>query len=143
MSTRVERMPPEPVAHRPYTFRLLLGGALVGLFLMPPHLACAGEADVVRAKAVCDAKSVCRFTVTVRHDDKGWNHYADAYEVLNEEGTVLAKRVLRHPHVDEQPFTRPFAGVELPPELESVRIRAHDSQHGHGGKEVTVKLVRP
>jgi hypothetical protein len=76
--------------------------------------AAAGPADVVSATASCKA-SVCRFVVTVRHADEGWNHYANAWQVLAPDGAVLATRVLRHPHVGEQPFTRALAGVKVPP----------------------------
>jgi hypothetical protein len=47
---------------------------------------------------------VYRFSVTVRHADEGWDHYADRWEVLTSDGTLLATRTLYHPHVNEQPF---------------------------------------
>jgi hypothetical protein len=100
----------------------------------------AGPADVVTAEARCQGER-CRFDVTVRHADSGWDHYADGYEVLSEDGEVLAKRVLRHPHVDEQPFTRSL-GAEIPTKVKRVRIRAHDSVHGHGGREQSLDLER-
>ena len=104
----------------------------------------AGEADVLKVKAKCkDSKksqNKCRFSVRVRHKDKGWNHYADRWEILSLDGEILATRVLAHPHVDEQPFTRSMT-VEIPPEHKSVIVRAHDSEHGYGGKEVTVVLI--
>lgn len=101
--------------------------------------AAAGLADVVSASADC-SDSVCSFLVTVRHDDEGWDHYANAWEVVAPDGTVLATRVLRHPHVDEQPFTRGLRGVHIPPGVTTVRIRARDSVHGFGGREVEVHL---
>ncbi len=100
----------------------------------------AGEADVIAAKAGKGGDGRFRFEVTVRHADEGWEHYADAWEVLGPDGKVLAKRVLLHPHVDEQPFTRSLGGVVIPEGLTSVRIRAHDSVHGYGGHEVLVEL---
>lgn len=102
----------------------------------------AGEADVVRAEAKRTAEGVYRFDVTLRHHDKGWGHYADRWEVITPAGKVIATRVLHHPHVDEQPFTRSLAGVRLPAGIESVRVRAHDSVHGYGGKEVELALPR-
>jgi len=101
----------------------------------------AGPADVVSASALCEG-SRCTFVVAVRHDDEGWDHYADAWEVLAPDGAVLATRVLRHPHVGEQPFTRDLQGVEVPSGLTRVRIRARDSVHGLGGAEVEVALER-
>ena len=81
-----------------------------------------------------------RVSATVRHDDEGWDHYADAFDVLAPDGTVLGTRVLAHPHVNEQPFTRSLGGVEVPAGVTEIRLRAKDSVHGHGGSEVTVPL---
>jgi len=106
-----------------------------------PGLAGAGEADVVAAEAVRSADGTWRFTVTVRHADTGWDHYADRWEVLAPDGTVLGVRELLHPHETEQPFTRSLSGVEIPDGLGSVTVRAHDSVHGHGG--ATIEVVLP
>jgi hypothetical protein len=118
----------------------LLRGAL-GLALLSPA-ALAGEADVLSAEAQCSDDRVCRFVVTLRHADEGWKHYADLWEVLSPEGEVLATRVLRHPHVEEQPFTRTLAEVKIPTSVERVRIRARDSVHGYGGEEIEIELPR-
>ena len=59
------------------------------------------------------------------------------------DGEILATRILRHPHVEEQPFTRSLDKVELPEGSTSVRIRAGDSVHGLGGAEVLVPLPKP
>jgi len=104
--------------------------------------ALAGEADVVDAAATRSGDGTWRFEVTVRHADEGWDHYADQWQVLAPDGTVLGTRTLHHPHVDEQPFTRSLSGVEIPPEVDTVTIRARDSVHGHGGETVTVELPR-
>ncbi len=103
----------------------------------------AGQADVLRASADCDADNICSISVTVRHADTGWTHYADAWEVLTPDGELLATRVLAHPHVDEQPFTRSLPRVPVPAEITSVILRAHDSVHGYGGREFRLKLDRP
>ena len=103
-------------------------------------VAAAGEADVVAARAERQPDGRYRFVVTLRHADSGWSHYADGWQVLAPDGRVLATRVLRHPHVDEQPFTRDLADVEIPEDLRRVVIRARDSKHGAGGAEVQVDL---
>ena len=99
----------------------------------------AGEADAVAVKVRCRG-AVCSFAVTVRHDDSGWKHYADRWEVLDMDGNELATRVLRHPHVDEQPFTRKLDRVKIPEGVTRVRIRAHDLVHGYGGEEVEADI---
>lgn len=113
---------------------------IAGAAGIPP--AAAGEADVVNATARETAPGVWRISVTVRHGDEGWDHYADRWEVLGPDGAVLATRVLAHPHVDEQPFTRSLGGVEIPADIEAVSLRAHDSVHEYGGKEFVLRLPR-
>jgi hypothetical protein len=115
---------------------VLLTGLLVA------SAAAAGEADVLDVKVFRQGGGTFRFVATVRHDDEGWKHYADRWEVLAPDGTVLATRVLRHPHVDEQPFTRALPGVRIPENVEWVTVRARDSEHGLGGAEVAVEIPR-
>jgi len=99
----------------------------------------AGEADVLHVE-VNGQNGIYQFHVTVSHQDTGWDHYADKWDVVDEKGTVLGTRTLLHPHVDEQPFTRSLSGVKIPAGLKKVTIRAHDSVHQYGGKEITVDL---
>lgn len=98
----------------------------------------AGEADVLKVKVQCP--SSCTFNVTVKHADTGWDHYANQWDVVAPDGSVLAKRVLYHPHVKEQPFTRSLSGVKIPTHINQVIVRAKDSKHGYGGLEQTVEL---
>jgi len=114
--------------------------AMVMMSVMVSGPVFAGEADVVDVELNRESPRVYRFDVTVSHSDTGWKHYADRWEVLAPDGSILGTRVLFHPHVDEQPFTRSLSGVEIPEGITSVRIRAHDSVHGHGGKEKKITL---
>jgi len=114
----------------------------VGCAVMAGANAQAGEADVVAVEASQSANGTWRFDVTVAHEDEGWDHYADQWDVLAPDGTVLGERVLAHPHVTEQPFTRSLSGVVIPPEVDTVTIRARDSVHGYGGIEMTVPIER-
>lgn len=104
------------------------------------HLTLAGEADVLDVDVSCNSDSICRFAVTVKHDDEGWTHYANRWEVLSPDGEILATRVLAHPHDNEQPFTRSLGDVTIPGDLAEVVVRAHDLVHEFGGKEFVVKL---
>jgi hypothetical protein len=100
----------------------------------------AGEADVVNVDLRESAPGVYEFQVTVRHADEGWDHYADAWEILALDGRVLGTRTLLHPHVGEQPFTRSLSGVRIPEGHGEVRLRARDSVHGYGGAELQVAV---
>lgn len=114
---------------------------LLLLSLSVPSPTLAGEANVVAVDASCDAaQRLCRFDITVRHDDEGWDHYADRWEVLSPDGEVLATRILAHPHEDEQPFTRSLSGVQIPDGIDQVILRAHDSVHQYGGETIMVQL---
>jgi len=113
---------------------------LSGLLLIQCQFVCAGEADVLAANVNCNAESVCSFSVSVRHDDEGWEHYANRWEILDTSGNVLGVRELAHPHENEQPFTRSLGNVKVPGDITEVVIRAHDSVHQYGGRELVVKL---
>jgi hypothetical protein len=123
--------------------RQLCAAALAGLLLMaPPAVALAGEADVVGVAAYPEGPGLWRFEATLRHADTGWDHYADKWEVVGPDGTIYGMRELLHPHETEQPFTRSLGGVAIPEGVTRVKIRAHDSVHGYGGREMTVELDR-
>lgn len=78
--------------------------------------------------------------VTLQHADTGWKHYADAWRIVDAKGQELGKRVLWHPHVDEQPFTRSLREVNIPAEVTIVYIEAHDKEHGWSPQKITVDL---
>lgn len=101
----------------------------------------AGEAAVVDASAAQALGGTWTFTVTIVHADEGWDHYANAFTIETEDGRELGRRVLHHPHVDEQPFTRRLTGVRLPDTQKTVLVRAHDSVHG-AGEAARVALTR-
>lgn len=80
--------------------------------------------------------------VTVAHEDTGWDHYADGWEVQDADGNVLAFRKLMHPHVDEQPFTRSLSGVVIPDGTRAIYVRAHCSKDGWATDLVRVDLAQ-
>ncbi|MEE4235761.1 MAG: hypothetical protein V2I51_03475 [Anderseniella sp.] len=117
--------------------RLIAISILIAAAILP---AVAGEADVEAVTATRASDGTWAFEVTVRHADEGWGHYANRWDVVAPDGTVLGTRTLHHPHENEQPFTRSMAGVSVPGGVKTVTIRAHDSVHGEGGREFTVAL---
>jgi hypothetical protein len=107
----------------------------------------AANADVQFVRAEQTGENTWTFHVTVAHPDTGWEDYADGWDVVLPDGAVVKPdpddpftRLLLHPHENEQPFTRSQSGVEIPPDVNEVRVRAHDIVDGFGGREVVVDL---
>ncbi len=99
-------------------------------------------AQVIYVRAVQNSDGTWRFDTTVRHNDQGWDDYADAWQVVNPDtGQVMAERILLHPHDNEQPFTRSQSGIVIPSEVTKVIVRAKDNVEGFGGQEVIVDLA--
>jgi hypothetical protein len=116
-----------------------LAGALFVVLGNGVGSAQADTVEIVNATASNSANS-WTFSVTLKHGDTGWDHYADLWQVFSPDGTMLGERVLLHPHVDEQPFTRSLSGVEIPANVSEVIIRARDSVHGVSPQEYHLKL---
>lgn len=99
----------------------------------------ASDVEIVNVTA-SESGGAWRFDVTLRHADTGWDHYADGWEVLTPDGTSLGLRVLAHPHVNEQPFTRSLGGVVIPEGMTEVVIRARDNVDGWTAQTVAFEL---
>lgn len=57
-------------------------------------------------------------------------------------GRIPATRILRHPHENEQPFTRSLANVAIPGSDGIIEIREHDSVHEYKGRSISVIVPR-
>jgi len=113
---------------------------ILSIALCAPASTLAGAADVVDVKVRSSGPGVYDFDVSVKSDDRGWDHYADAFEVLAPDGTVLGRRELLHPHETEQPFTRDLYGVRIPPGITEVVVRARHKPKGYDGAAKKVRL---
>jgi hypothetical protein len=130
-------------------YRLLfINGNLYVLLLLSVMLiivcavktATADEVKILSADFQRGMDGLWQVNVTLQHGDTGWDHYADHWRVVDGQGNVLANRVLYHPHVNEQPFTRSQGGVKIPVGMESVYIEARDKVHGWTEKRLKVDL---
>ncbi|MDC7226873.1 MAG: hypothetical protein PQJ61_08905 [Spirochaetales bacterium] len=97
-------------------------------------------AHVIKVNAIKNLED-WRFDVTLLHNDTGWNHYADLWVVVDSQtGEEYGRRVLTHPHVNEQPFTRSQTGIKIPATVETVIVKAACNVHGFGGTELSISL---
>lgn len=103
----------------------------------------AGDVEIVKTEFRGDGARSWRVDVTLLHGDTGWDHYADAWRVVTEDGAVLGTRTLYHPHENEQPFTRSLGDVKVPDGVNRVYVEAHDSVHGWSPDRVAVDLDKP
>ena len=106
------------------------------------------NANVTFVRAIHTGDDTWTFHVTVDHPDTGWEDYADGWDVVLPDGTVVKPdetspftRLLTHPHETERPFTRSQSNIIIPANITSVTVRAHDLVDGFGGKEVVVDLT--
>ena len=100
----------------------------------------ADDVTVTKAKLERDTKGTYTFHVTLLHEDSGWEHYADKWQVLDSSGNVIGERVLLHPHEDEQPFERSTSGIKIPDGETTLSVRAHDLIHGWNDDVLEIDL---
>ena len=114
--------------------------ALLLAFVLPLNLAIANDATIVAVKIqTTGSDNSFRVDVTLEHGDEGWDHYANRWDVLDEQGELLGSRTLHHPHVNEQPFTRSLT-LSIPESVKVVTIVASDSVHGDNSETKTVPV---
>ncbi len=88
-------------------------------------------ADISEVTAQGDPNNYT-FFVSITSDETGCEQYADWWEVLDNEGKLIYRRILGHSHVAEQPFTRNGNPVNIGAD-ELIFIRAHMSNIGYSG----------
>ncbi len=97
----------------------------------PPQDPGDGDSDVVAVSAN-GSENNYTFSVTIMSPDKGCEQYADWWEVISEDGSLLYRRILAHSHVNEQPFKRSGGPVAVSAST-TVWVRSHMNNTGYGG----------
>ena len=67
----------------------------------------------VRSVSASGEANAYRFSVEISSPDLGCEQYADWWEVVDEDGELIYRRVLAHSHVSEQPFTRSGGPIDI------------------------------
>lgn len=117
---------------------LLLGFGLA----LATGTARADSPAVEAAVATREPDGTWTVSVTLRHADTGWDHFANGWQLLAPDGTVLGKRALTHPHVEEQPFTRELTGVVIPDDLAEILIQPRCTMDGWVAMPTALMLDR-
>ena len=112
---------------------------IIALSALIPASAIAHEPEVVGAK-IEKVGMLWNIHITIRHDDTGWDHYADGWEILDEQGKSIGFRTLADPRVEEQPFTRSLSGVVIPDGASEIFVVPRCSVHGWNDAPVRIKL---
>ena len=112
------------------------------LFIMlglASQLAWSGNVEI-RFVELSRTADTWRAAVTLAHADSGWSHYADGWRLVTPDGKVLGHRTLWHPHEHEQPFTRQLSDINIPANIKSIIVEAHDKVHGWSSDKVQIDL---
>ena len=118
---------------------MLAKSSIAAIFIFSAGFAMADPAEIVSAK-ISNSGGSYSVSVTLKHGDTGWDDYADGWRVELEDGQILGTRVLHHPHVNEQPFTRSLSGVSVPESTTKVFIRSRTNKTGWGTKRLSLTL---
>jgi hypothetical protein len=91
---------------------------------------------VVQSVMVSGSEDDYRFNVSLLSPDTGCEQYADWWEVLTPDSTLVYRRILTHSHVNEQPFARSGGPIGIKQD-EQVIIRGHMNNFGYGSFAMT------
>lgn len=98
---------------------------------VPDELNTENPSAAITAVSVTGEPGGYTFSVTIQSPDTGCEQYADWWDVFRPDGTLVYRRILAHSHVNEQPFTRSGAPVNVAAD-EMILVRAHMNSSGYG-----------
>lgn len=102
-----------------------------GAALAPTQVSSA-RADVLSVSAT-GAPGAYQFGVEIRSPDLGCEQYADWWEIVDEQGSLIYRHTFTHSHVSEQPFQRAGGPVAIQADT-IIYVRAHMHPGGYGGQ---------
>lgn len=113
----------------------------ISAFISTPFVF-ANDVEIIKVKLTSYA-GTWQADVTLRHDDAGWKHYADAWRLVDANGNEIGKRTLYHPHDNEQPFTRSLSNFYIAKDIKIIFVEAHDLKHGWSPDRVKIDMSKP
>lgn len=115
---------------------------VIFVFFASSNTAYANDVQILAAEFQNSGALSWSVSITLKHNDTGWKHYADNWRIVDNKGNILGNRVLMHPHVNEQPFTRGLGNVMIPERVKTVYVEAHDTMHGWTAKKLQIDLEK-
>ena len=98
---------------------------------LDPPAAASGLANIVSVSFSGQENSY-QFSVGISSPDVDCDQYANWWEIVSPDSSLIYRRILAHSHPSEQPFVRSGGPVEIGPN-DTVIIRAHMHPAGYGG----------
>ena len=104
------------------------------------------NADVLRVRALQEGETLWRFEVTIQHPDTGAKDRVDGWDLLLPDDSVVkpvpgsAFTQAIDGEISTQPEVHVQTGIVIPVDTELLRVRAHDSVDGFGGRELLIDM---
>lgn len=99
----------------------------------------AGPANIAMVK-ITGIESSMTIEVVLKHDDDGWEHYADSVAIFTTAGEKLANVAIKRPHAGHDYISVRLNNLDLPEGTEALIIKGNCSIDGWVGQPVTVSL---
>jgi hypothetical protein len=87
-----------------------------------------------------DQSGIYHIKVTIEHEDTGWDHYVESWEIFAPDGQILGVRPFFEPELERLKTVSALAGVVIPEDVKAVTIRARTHPSGFEGDPVKVKI---
>lgn len=97
-------------------------------------------ADVQVKRDSPDESGIYHVSVTIEHEDTGWDDYVEAWEIFGPDGKVLGVRPFFEPELERESTVSALAGVIIPEDIKTVTIRARTYPKGLEGDPVEVQI---
>lgn len=97
-------------------------------------------ADVQVKRDSPDQPGIYHISVTIEHEDTGWDNYVESWEVFGPDGKTLGVRPFFEPELERQETVSALAGVVIPETIKTVTIRARAHPRGLEGAPIKVDV---
>jgi len=114
----------------------ITGMILAGFMVLPA----AAEVPIIDRASAERVNGLWNFSVTIVHEDRGWDDYVTGWRVLDAIGQEIGRRDLHMPHEGPRARTRSLSGLKVEEGVSFVEIEARDSELGWTGAKYRIAL---